>query len=144
MKTFFRHVIFIILIAILFLQFGCRWFDPSVRYTSQETKDPNAMLEKGREYFIQDYDHVAIKVYTDIINRKFPQAKPTVTTTAKGWAFYERGFIYFKNGKYSKAKKDLKFLINNFDISSAKRLATRLINKMEKGEPKKRSTYSDD
>ena len=137
-------IILILLMMTLTSIVNCRWFDPTIKYTDEEQRDPNAMLEKGREYFIDDYEYVAIQVFTDLINKKFQNISSEQSTNAKGWAYYERGFIYFKLGEYDKARKDFNFLIDNFAIKEAKRLALKLIYKMDKGEAKKRSTYSED
>ncbi len=116
---------------------------PKVKYTKAELEDPALMLEKGREYYLQGWEDNAIKVYNNIIESKFPKAKNKETEKAKAWAEYEIGFTHYMQKEYDKALKELKAVIKNSPLRAARRLAMKVVAKIEKDEPYKRSTYVD-
>ena len=107
--------------------------------SKEELADPDALLDKGRELFLEEEYKAAIYVF-NILLKKHPKR-----TYHCAWAQYEIGMCYYLLKDFVKAKEAFMKVRQKYPLPRQPRiLAQYLIKKIDKKDTHKRSSYIDD
>ncbi len=106
--------------------------------TEDQLKNPDRLLDRGREYYTEEEYDLAIIVFQMVITR-FPKR-----SYSAAWAQYEIGMSHYICKRYDKAVVAFKKVLSNYVLPKQPRiLAIRLIRKINNKHAHRRSTYTE-
>ncbi len=123
-------------VLMLFMAISMSSCGEELKVSEEQLKNPDRLLDRGREYYILEEYDLAIEVFEMVIKR-FPKR-----SYSAAWAQYEIGMSHYICKRYEKAVAAFKKVLNNYVLPKQPRiLAIRLIRKINNKHAYRRSTY---